>query len=88
MTPERLRFVEVSANFATVRISLQKADRCLVANNLALLFTWLFIEAEIEFNVPDLPMVEVVPRISISHYIRRDFELRGSQTRSLSPFTH
>lgn len=44
----------------------------------------LFIEAEIEFNVPDLPVVEVVPRISISHDIRRDFELRGSQARSLS----
>lgn len=43
-----------------------------------------FIEAEIEFNVPDL-LVEVVPRISISHDIRCDLELRGSQTRSLSP---
>lgn len=34
--------------------------------------------------MPDLPVVEVVPRISICHDIRRDFELRGSQARSLS----
>lgn len=48
----------------------------------------LFIEAEIEFNVPDLPVVEVVPRISICHDIRRDFELLGSQARSYLSFTH